>query len=503
MGQTLSAPATKKNTETGEDARFFFSVSDMQGWRITMEDAHAAVLDLDQQPDKSNSFFAVYDGHGGSTVAKFAGKHVHQRLVTEESYQAGDYGKALQQAFLGTDEDLLANPGHTRDPSGCTAVAALVTHDNKIYVANAGDSRSVIGIKGEVKPLSYDHKPTSETEVARITNAGGYIEYGRVNGNLALSRALGDFEFKKNYALHPEDQIITANPDITCHEISEDDEFLVLACDGIWDCLSSQQVVDFIRYQVSQGKDLTEIAEMMCDHCLAPDTTSGAGIGCDNMTVMIVAITHGRTKEEWYKWVTERVQTGYGYKTPDRVPQLYAQSRMLSFRARMERVNNREMDQSTSIENELRRYGINVGGISFRPGGQITADNGQLMFSQQDDDNDTEDDDEDEDDHDTGLRGAGSFFTRGFGLGHSLDSSDPTTNLKAQLFEYEQDLESEKHPTEGHADPDSDLDGDSTMDDVKSDKATESHSTLPNGSAKERLEQHSPTPVIHIPDPME
>lgn len=87
-------------------------------------------------------------------------------------------------------------------------------------------------------------------EVARITNAGGYIEYGRVNGtfcfglddmalclfyatgNLALSRALGDFEFKKNYALRPEDQIITANPDITCHEISEDDEFLVLACDG-------------------------------------------------------------------------------------------------------------------------------------------------------------------------------------------------------------------------------------------------------------------------------
>ncbi|KDR82785.1 hypothetical protein GALMADRAFT_34079, partial [Galerina marginata CBS 339.88] len=277
-----------------------------------MEDAHAAILDLDGKGDQSNTFFAVYDGHGGSTVARFAGQNVHKRLTSEESYREKNYETALKRAFLGTDEDLLANPAHTRDPSGCTAVAALVTHDNKIYVANAGDSRSVIGIKGEVKPLSFDHKPTSETERARISGAGGYIEYGRVNGNLALSRALGDFEFKKNYSLGPEAQIITADPDVTCHQITEDDEFLVLACDGIWDCLSSQQVVDFIRYQISEGKQLPEICEMIFEHCLAPDTTSGAGIGCDNMTILIVAITHGRTKEEWYQWVTERVKTGYG-----------------------------------------------------------------------------------------------------------------------------------------------------------------------------------------------
>jgi protein phosphatase 2C family protein 2/3 len=131
-----------------------------------MEDAHAAVLDLDGTGDKSNTFFAVYDGHGGksslfivpdyssflfpgATVARFAGQHVHKRLVAEESYKAGNYPEALKKAFLGTDEDLLASayplplrfplsnltdPAHTRDPSGCTAVAALITHDDKIYV---------------------------------------------------------------------------------------------------------------------------------------------------------------------------------------------------------------------------------------------------------------------------------------------------------------------------------------------------------------------------------
>lgn len=212
---------------------------------------------------------------------------------------------------------------------------------------------------------------------------------------------------------------------------------------------------------------------MMCDHCLAPDTTSGAGIGCDNMTVMIVAITHGRTKEEWYKWVTERVQTGYGYKTPDRVPQLYAQSRMLSFRARMERVNNRDAEQYPGIASSdlLRRFRLDGVGISFSPGEGIRDDNGRLMFSQEDDDNDTEEEDDDEDDA-AGPLGRPSFFTEDMGLGESVDSSDPTKNLKAQLFEYEQDLESEKHETEGHADSDSDLDGDSTMVDAKSEKGT-------------------------------
>ena len=69
-------------------------------------------------------------------------------------------------------------------------------------------------------------------EKARISAAGGFVDFGRVNGNLALSRAIGDFEFKKSIDLSPEQQIVTANPDVVTHEISGDDEFLVIACDG-------------------------------------------------------------------------------------------------------------------------------------------------------------------------------------------------------------------------------------------------------------------------------
>jgi protein phosphatase 2C family protein 2/3 len=74
-------------------------------------------------------------------------------------------------------------------------------------------------------------------EKARISAAGGFVDFGRVNGNLALSRAIGDFEFKKTAELSPEQQIVTAYPDVTVHELSDDDEFLVIACDG--ECLTS------------------------------------------------------------------------------------------------------------------------------------------------------------------------------------------------------------------------------------------------------------------------
>ena len=104
---------------------------------------------------------------------------------------------------------------------------------------------------------------------------------------------------------------------------------------GIWDCLSSQDVVNIVRYQIFKGKELTEIGGMICDFCLAPDTDSGViGIGCDNMTVLIVAITHGRSKKQWYTWIKDRVKKKYGHETPSALPYLYSESRRKAFRER-------------------------------------------------------------------------------------------------------------------------------------------------------------------------
>ncbi|GAA6020584.1 hypothetical protein JCM10207_008676 [Rhodosporidiobolus poonsookiae] len=316
MGQTLSEPVVEKHTQEGEDNRLAWAVSEMQGWRLTMEDAHAGILSLgDEQDGKKTSFFAVYDGHGGSTVAKFAGDTVHHRLAANESFKKRDFEASLKRAYLETDEDLRANPDFRGDPSGCTAVSAIVTPELNIICANAGDSRAVMSVGGEAKPLSFDHKPTNQGETSRIVAAGGFVEFGRVNGNLALSRAMGDFEFKQNNNLDAEQQIVTVDPDITVHEATKEDEFVVIACDGIWDVLTSQQVIDYVRLAISQEKPLTAICEELMDRCLAPDSDWG-GVGCDNMTLMVVAILGDRTKDEWYQWVKERVEKGEPYATP-------------------------------------------------------------------------------------------------------------------------------------------------------------------------------------------
>ncbi|KAJ3011355.1 UNVERIFIED_CONTAM: Protein phosphatase 2C 2 [Siphonaria sp. JEL0065] len=316
MGQTLSEPITDKHTSQDADDRLMYAASSMQGWRITMEDAHSTILNLLALDDPTktsprHSFFAVYDGHGGSAVAKYSGNHLHKKILQEPSFKNGNYELAIKKGFLQTDVDLRTSPEYLADPAGCTAVTVLITDEMKIYCGNAGDSRAVLSSKGNAVALSYDHKPTNPAETARIRAAGGYVEFGRVNGNLALSRAVGDFEFKTNPGLGPEDQVVTVNPDIEVRQlIATEDDFIVIACDGIWDCMSNDQVIDFVMTQIAADQPLSNIAELMMEYCLAGDSDVG-GVGCDNMTVVIVAIL-GDGKgvsmgyEEWVGQVKRR-----------------------------------------------------------------------------------------------------------------------------------------------------------------------------------------------------
>ncbi|KAH3676225.1 hypothetical protein WICPIJ_009185 [Wickerhamomyces pijperi] len=309
MGQILSQPVTTKHSDSDKNKYLAYGLSSMQGWRINMEDAHTTILNLDtdsdEEPTKApTAFFAVYDGHGGENVAKFTGDNLFRIVKNQKEYSTGDFNLALKNAFLAADREILEHETLKNDQSGCTATTVLV-NDKKIVCANAGDSRTVLSVNGYAKALSFDHKPNNEGEHARICAAGGFVDMGRVNGNLALSRAIGDFDFKKSAKLPAEEQIVTAFPDVIEHEITSDDEFIVLACDGIWDCLTSQQVVEVVRKGIHDGLSLTEIAEGMIDICLAP-TSGGSGIGCDNMSLVIVALLNGKTEEEWYQSIVDK-----------------------------------------------------------------------------------------------------------------------------------------------------------------------------------------------------
>ena len=146
-----------------------------------------------------------------------------------------------------------------------------------------------MGSLGKATGLSFDHKPTNPSERQRITRAGGFVNHeGRVNGNLNLSRAIGDLTYKKNKRLQPKDQAITAFPDIRVQQITNKLDFVVMGCDGIWEFHTNQQVVDNIYLQMQRKVKITKICENWLDTCLSPNVTRTMGKGCDNMSMILL-----------------------------------------------------------------------------------------------------------------------------------------------------------------------------------------------------------------------
>lgn len=164
----------------------------------------------------------------------------------------------LLLSSTGTDNVNVLEEGKSSnsDVGGSTCIA-LMLRDKKVYCANCGDSRAVLSRLGVAETLSVDHKPAMASEWTRIVAAGGWVAGNRVNGNLALSRALGDFRYKGNTLLAPEEQIISAMPDVSEYELKLGDggadEFIVIGCDGIWDVMTNQEVISFVRYRLANG----------------------------------------------------------------------------------------------------------------------------------------------------------------------------------------------------------------------------------------------------------
>jgi len=178
--------------------------------------------------------------------------------------------------------------------AGCASVCAVIT-GYTLTVANAGDSRVVLCRKGGItEPMSYDHKPQNEGEKKRIDESGGFVnQFGRVNGNLNLSRSIGDLKYKQVRQLPMSAQMITAEPDIKQVTLDPEDEFLILACDGIWDCLTNEEAVQYVRERIDT-KTPIQIGTEMLDEIISVDPRETSGIGGDNMTVMVVDLLPGR-----------------------------------------------------------------------------------------------------------------------------------------------------------------------------------------------------------------
>jgi protein phosphatase 1L len=246
-----------------------WGMAEAQGIRATMEDAHCVDI------QRNYAIFGLFDGHGGVSVARYAAKNLPDKIRENCAKNAESdlfSLKALKRSFL----ELHKNIDDKLFNQGCTALVVIIK-DGTISVANAGDSRAVMCMAGRARALSNDHKPDRPDEKARIEKLGGYvIKFGvpRVNGILAISRALGD------KALNP---LVTPEPEVIHTTLTQLDEFLIMACDGVWDVMNNQDAVDIVRGELSKHYDFNKAAAVLKDEALRRGST-------DNITVMVIDI---------------------------------------------------------------------------------------------------------------------------------------------------------------------------------------------------------------------
>lgn len=224
----------------------------------------------------------VLYSHGGKGAAMYAGKHIVSFIESTTEWNSyistgctdmNLIQQALVTAFQAIDAKIRIeqDASSTRsDISGCTANTAIITPTH-IVCANAGDSRCVLASKRlGVVPLSFDHKPNDELEKKRIEAAGGTVHMKRVDGDLAVSRTFGDFAYKQRADLPASEQKVSNIPDTMLHKrIDTEDEFLVLACDGLWDVFSNEDCVSAVRhlFQLGESNPML-IAEEVIDMAL-------------------------------------------------------------------------------------------------------------------------------------------------------------------------------------------------------------------------------------------
>jgi len=211
----------------------------------------------------------------------------HSDASSEHSTDDEENAKANENSPLFRAEDAEIC-GHD---SGTTCILTLYQKNTgELLVGNIGDSRGVLCRAGLAVDLSYDHKPEDDIELTRIKKAGGYLTGdGRVKGGLNLSRAFGDHIYKDNSSIPLKEQMITAFPDVKYMKVTNEDEFMILACDGIWNVMTSQECVDFVRDRLEKDSCISDILGELFDQCIAPDS-QGDGSGCDNMTCIVVQL---------------------------------------------------------------------------------------------------------------------------------------------------------------------------------------------------------------------
>jgi serine/threonine protein phosphatase PrpC len=255
----------------------------LQGLRDQNEDKHITILNSDNKnPDLKNvNFFAVYDGHGGKTVSQFLHDNMAKYFMnTKVNYPIS---KKYVISVFDRLQKILINESFSKHMGSTSLVAIHFKHNNENYlnVINTGDSRCIICRDNFGMPLTKDHKPNWPEERHRITKLGGNITYDGYDWrikDLSVSRAFGDVDATP---------YVTHRPTLYRYKLDKTDKFIVLACDGLWDKMSNDEVVNFILlhcYDETTNNRINKninVARKLGEYALKKGST-------DNISIIVV-----------------------------------------------------------------------------------------------------------------------------------------------------------------------------------------------------------------------
>ncbi|XP_023932955.1 protein phosphatase 1F isoform X1 [Lingula anatina] len=267
------------------------SVHTIKNTRRKMEDRHVIIDDLNSlfklKGHPPQSYYAVFDGHGGTDAAAYAAAHVHLNIIQHPAFPE-DMEKAMKEGYIATDEGFVARSNREKLNSGSTGVSVLM-RGNKLHTAWLGDSQALLVRDGTPIQLMKPHKPEREDERKRIEGLGGcVIWFGawRVNGALSVSRAIGDADHKP---------YVSGEPDVSTVQLDGTEDYIILACDGMWDTIPYNDLVNLIYEHFDTNKGTRDnIAEALVKEA----KTRGSS---DNISVIVVFLrdTVGTPKVEY------------------------------------------------------------------------------------------------------------------------------------------------------------------------------------------------------------
>jgi len=270
MGSMLSSPLTSKGLHRVGNNEFKVAACEMQGHRLTMEDAHSIILDF----TPNSAFVGIFDGHGngGEWSSEWFAKNLPTFIKAKGTFKKKD----IISACLEADATFIEESTKTGKPykdTGTTAIFCIIEEIKKpkdpakpykLIIGNIGDSRCILLRDGEdFKSITHDHKPGNQEETNRIVAAGGNVANGRVDGMLAISRALGDHQFKNNSTIHPTQQRVSAVPDIYTVDGVGEDDMIFLFCDGIYEGSSNENAVSALLFYLKQHPEDPALALSM------------------------------------------------------------------------------------------------------------------------------------------------------------------------------------------------------------------------------------------------